>query len=176
LISARAIPKPNCTEDVDVGTIELCCLGRRVVEGRFDSGSMASDGGVMLLGEVDRKHGLPEAAARCIADLRSPLLIKHGVRDMLRQREYGLSLGLVDLNDHGALRCDVAMQMTVGVALVVVRAWLGNPGGQRQHQAACRPGPGGRTFDSRLPTTSSLHTRLPTAPHSPICCSRYSRW
>lgn len=47
---------------------------------------MTSDGGVMLLGEVDRQLGLIEAAARCIADPRSPLLIKHAVRDMLRQR------------------------------------------------------------------------------------------
>ena len=44
----------------------------------------------MALGQVDRKLGLPEVAARCIADSRSPLLIKHAVRDMLRQRVYGL--------------------------------------------------------------------------------------
>jgi hypothetical protein len=87
------MPKPNCTEEVEVGTIEFGRLGRRVVEGRFDGGSMTSDGGVMLLGEVDRKLGLIEAASRCIADPRSPLLIKHAVRDMLRQRVYGLAGG-----------------------------------------------------------------------------------
>jgi hypothetical protein len=97
-------------------------VGRRVVEGRFDGGSMTSDGGVMLLGEVDRKLGLLEAAARCIADPRSPLLIKHGVRDMLRQRVYALALGWEDLNDHGALRCDVAVQTAVGVDREVASA------------------------------------------------------
>jgi len=116
------MPKPNCIEEVDVGTIEFARLGRRVVEGRFDGGSMTSDGGVMLLGEVDRKLGLLEAAARCIADPRSPLLIKHGVRDMLRQRVYGLALGWEDLNDHGALRCDVAVQTAVGVDREVASA------------------------------------------------------
>lgn len=49
---------------------------------------MTSDGGVMLLGATDRKLGLMEAAAGCIADPRSPLLIKHCVVDMLRQRVY----------------------------------------------------------------------------------------
>jgi len=93
-----------------------------VVEGRFDGGSMTSDGGVMLLGEVDRKLGLLEAAARCVADPRSPLLIKHGVRDMLRQRVYALALGWEDLNDHGALRCDVAVQTAVGVDREVASA------------------------------------------------------
>jgi hypothetical protein len=49
-------------------------------------------------------------------------LIKHGVRDMLRQRVYGLALGWEDLNDHGALRCDVAVQTAVGVDREVASA------------------------------------------------------
>jgi hypothetical protein len=53
-----------------VGTIEFGRVGRRVVEGRFDGGSVTSDGGVMLLGAVDCKLGLLEAAPRCIADPR----------------------------------------------------------------------------------------------------------
>ena len=69
----------------------------------------------MLLGACDRKLGLMQAAASCIADPRSPLLIKHSVAELLRQRVYGLALGWEDLNDHGALRCDVAMQTAVGV-------------------------------------------------------------
>jgi hypothetical protein len=114
--------KPNCTEEIQSGSINFGRLGRRVVEGRFDGGSMTSDGGVMLLGEVDRKLGLLEAASRCIADPRSPALIEHGVRDMLRQRVYGLALGWEDLSDHGALREDVAMQTAVGVDHVVASA------------------------------------------------------
>ncbi len=106
---------PNCTATKRSATIDFGRLGQRVVEGRFDGGSMTSDGGVMLLGATDRKLGLIEAAARCIADPRSPLLITHQVRDMLRQRVYGLALGWEDLNDHAALRCDVAMQTAVGV-------------------------------------------------------------
>jgi Transposase DDE domain group 1 len=116
------MPKPNCTEGADVGKIDFGCLGRRVVEGRFDGGSMTSDGGVMLLSAVDRKLGLIEAASRCIADPRNPLLIKHAVRDMLRQRVYGLALGWEDLNDHAALRQDVAMQTAVGVDREVASA------------------------------------------------------
>jgi hypothetical protein len=55
--------------ELDVGVIDFGQLGRRKVEGRFDGGSMTSDGGVMLLGEVDRRLGLTSAAARCIADV-----------------------------------------------------------------------------------------------------------
>lgn len=113
---------PNCTEETGTRKIEFGRLGRRIVEGQFDGGSMTSDAGVMLLGATDRKLGLMQAAARCIADPRSPLLIKHGVANMLRQRVYALALGWEDLNDHGALRCDVAMQTAVGVDTEVASA------------------------------------------------------
>ena len=113
---------PNCTEEAGTNKIEFGQLGRRVVQGQFDGGSMTSDGGVMLLGATDRKLGLMDAAARCIADPRSPLLIKHGVRDMLRQRVYGLALGWEDLSDHGTLRHDVAIQTAVGVDAPVASA------------------------------------------------------
>ena len=66
---------PNCTEKSETSKIEFGQLGRRIVEGRFDGGSITSDGGVMRLGATDRKLGLLEAAARCIADPRSPLRI-----------------------------------------------------------------------------------------------------
>lgn len=113
---------PNCTEEIGTSKIEFGRLGRRVVEGCFDGANMTSDAGVMLLAETDRKLGLSDVAARCIADPRSPLLIKHGVRDMLRQRVYGLALGWEDLNDHGTLRQDVAMQTAVGVDREVASA------------------------------------------------------
>lgn len=113
---------PNCTEEIGTEKIDFGRLGRRVVEGRFDGGSMTSDGGVMLLGQTDRKLGLLDAAARCIPDPRNPLLIKHAVRDMLRQRVYGLALGWEDLIDHGSLREDVAMQTAIGVEREVASA------------------------------------------------------
>ncbi len=83
---------------------------------------MTSDAGVMLLSSTDRKLGLLDAAAKCIADPRSPALITHDVVDMLRQRVYGLALGWEDLNDHGALRQDVAIQTAVGVDAEVASA------------------------------------------------------
>lgn len=118
------MPNPNCTgqDELDLGPIDFGRLGRREVQGCFDGGSMTSDGGVMLLSAADRKLGLTAAAARCIADPRNPLLIKHQVRDMVRQRVYGLALGWEDLNDHKALRLDVAMQTAVGVDREVASA------------------------------------------------------
>jgi hypothetical protein len=106
---------PNCTGEIGAKKIEFGRLGRRVVEGQFDGGSMTSDAGVMLLGATDRKLGLMQVVGKCIADPRSPLLITHSVAELMRQRVYGLALGWEDLNDHSALRCDVAMQTAIGV-------------------------------------------------------------
>ena len=138
------MPNPNCTgqAELDLGVIEFGRLGRRVVEGRFDGGSMTSDAGVMLLSATDRRLGLIEAAARCIADPRDPELITHEMRDMLRQRVYGLALGWEDLNDHTALRRDVAMQTAVGVdhevasapTLCRLESWASRAGAARLHE------------------------------------------
>lgn len=110
------------TKGTEPKTIEFSRQGKRIVEGRFDGGNMSSDAGVMLLSEVDRKIGLTQAAAPHIADPRNPLLITHAVRDMLRQRIYGLALGWEDLNDHATLRQDIAMQTAVGVEREVASA------------------------------------------------------
>ena len=91
------LPMPSCTQETANHKIEFGRLGRRVVQGQFDGGSMTSDAGVMLLGVTDHKLGLMQAAASCIADSRSPLWITHSVADLLRQRVYGLALGWEDL-------------------------------------------------------------------------------
>ena len=105
---------PNCTEGFTSRPLEMGRLGRRVIEGRFDGGNMTSDAGVMLLAALDRRLELIDSAAGCIADPRDPDAITHSVRDMLRQRVYGLVQGWEDLNDHAQLRTDVAYQTAVG--------------------------------------------------------------
>lgn len=110
------------TQDIGPKTIEFSPQGKRTVQAQFDGGSMTSDAGVMLLSETDLRLGLTQAAARHIADPRDTLRITHGVRDMLRQRIYGLALGWEDLNDHSTLREDIAMQTAVGVEREVASA------------------------------------------------------
>jgi hypothetical protein len=107
---------PSCIEALPSTRLEFGRLGRRGIEGRFDGGSMTSDGGVMLLAKLDQRLGLTEAAARSITDPREPSAIIHSIRDMLRQRVYGLVQGWEDLNNHPQLRRDIAYQSAVGRA------------------------------------------------------------
>jgi len=97
---------PKCTAD----QIEFGRLGRRVVEANFRGGAISSDGGLLLLREVDQRLGLLDAVAGTLPDPRSPLLVKHQTEQLLRQRVFGLCQGYEDLNDHDSLRDDLVMQ------------------------------------------------------------------
>ena len=101
---------PKCTK----GKIDFGRFGRRVIEADFSGGDLSSDGGLLLLRQVDRHLGLSRMAAAAIPDPRDPERIRHGLRDLLAQRLYGLCCGYEDLNDHKALRSDVLMQTAVG--------------------------------------------------------------
>jgi hypothetical protein len=84
------------------------------VVGRFDGGRITSDGGGLLLREVDRRTGLLDRLAACFTDYRHPDRIEHSVSELVSQRVYGLALGYEDLNDHDALRADSALALLAG--------------------------------------------------------------
>ncbi len=92
-----------------------CQSGRDVVA-RFDGGSITSDGGGVLLGEVERRTGILRQFASCFTDHRDPRFIEHNVRELVGQRVYGLALGYEDLNDHDELRRDPLLATLVGKA------------------------------------------------------------
>ncbi|WP_419640528.1 IS1380 family transposase [Thiolapillus sp.] len=67
--------------------LEFQSLGRREVIGRFDGGRITSDGGGLLLREVDQRIGLLDRLAACFTDHRNPESIEHSVRDLVAQRD-----------------------------------------------------------------------------------------
>jgi len=92
----------ECNQEV----FGFTALFSRRVEAGFTAGQVSSDGGALLLREVDRKINLLGRLAGCFSDGRSPLLVTHQLPEMLSQRIYGLALGYEDLNDHEQLRND----------------------------------------------------------------------
>lgn len=101
---------PKCTQ----ARIDFGRFGRRIIEADFSGGDLSSDGGLLLLRQVDEHLGLSRAAAAAIPDPRDPERIEHRLRDLLAQRLYALCCGYEDLNDHKALRGDVLLQTAVG--------------------------------------------------------------
>src|SRR5258708_5076430 len=104
-------------------------LGPRRVQADFSGGHLSSDGGVLLLRQVDRGLGMSRALAQCFYDMRNQVFVDHAVEELIAQRLEGLALGYEDLNDHNTLRLD---------PLVAVAAGKEDPLGQdRLHDQSC---------------------------------------
>ncbi|MGH7635922.1 MAG: transposase, partial [Gemmatimonadaceae bacterium] len=86
--------------------LEFQAVAGRAVVARFDGRTLTSDGGAVLLREVERRTGILAQFAACFRDARDPARVTHSVAALVRQRVYALALGYEDLNDHDQLRHD----------------------------------------------------------------------
>jgi len=70
---------------------------------RFDQPHASSDGGAILLKAIDDRLGLTWRLATAIRDRRQAGKVAHPLRDLLRQRVFGLACGYADCNDAARL-------------------------------------------------------------------------
>jgi len=71
---------------------------------------ISSDGGALLLRQVDRRLGLLDAVAATLPDPRDHRYVEHPLVELLRQRVYGIALGYEDCNDATTLRRDPVLK------------------------------------------------------------------
>ena len=88
--------------------------GSRSVEAAFDGGMITSDGGALLLRELELRQGIVRGFAGCFIDYRDPDSIEFTVEQLVQQRVFGLVLGYEDLNDHDKLRVDPLLALLCG--------------------------------------------------------------
>jgi len=94
--------------------IQFQNLKKREVIGKFNGGTITSDGGGILLREVEKTTGIIRDFASCFTDYRDKKRTEHTVEQMVSQRIYGLCCGYDDLNDHDSLRCDPLFAVLCG--------------------------------------------------------------
>jgi hypothetical protein len=104
------------TTDCIPQQLEFQGVGRRTAVAAFDGGTLTSDGGLLLLSEVERRRGILRQFAACFRDQRNPSYVEHSVEELVRQRVLGLALAYEDLNDHEELRTDPLLATVVGKA------------------------------------------------------------
>ena len=73
--------------------LEFHALGRRTVVGRFDGGEISSDGGGLLLREVEQRTQILRRLSQCFIDHRHPTRIEHSVESLVKQRVLEIALG-----------------------------------------------------------------------------------
>jgi hypothetical protein len=89
-------------------------LDRRQVVADFSGGTITSDGGLILVAQIDQHYRISERVAECFADQRDRSRVQHELSDLIAQRLYGLVQGYEDLNDHEQLRHDPLFGIAVG--------------------------------------------------------------
>jgi len=109
-VEGRARASTDCQQ----GSFQFQDLGARQVVGDFSGGTLSSDGGVLLLRQIDRGLGLTRSLAGCFRDRRDPRFVEHALPELLAQRLYALALGYEDLNDHAQLRRDPLLATACG--------------------------------------------------------------
>jgi hypothetical protein len=69
---------------------------------------------VLVLAEIERRLGIAERLARCLADPRAPERVHHTLVEMIRFRALLIAAGYPDAHDCDALRADPAFKLAVG--------------------------------------------------------------
>jgi hypothetical protein len=89
--------------------------GKSVVA-TFDGGLLSSDGGVLMLREVEQRLRIADRFAGCIEDQRAPDQITHALADIIRFRLLMIAAGYEDGNDANGLRVDPIFKMALDLS------------------------------------------------------------
>lgn len=94
-------PRTDCMPQVTFGFHP-----ERRVDLKFDAPQTSSDGGLVLLRQLDERLGLCARFACLLPDARHPVFVEHTREEQLRQRVFQIALGYEDQADATALRAD----------------------------------------------------------------------
>jgi len=91
----------------------LSPIGSKPVVARFDGGQLSSDGGLLVLREVERRLDVAGRLAACIRNPRDPDRIVHGFDEIIRFRLLMIAAGYEDGNDADRLRTDPVFKLAM---------------------------------------------------------------
>lgn len=95
----------------------------RRVTAEFSGERLTSDGGLLLLRELERKAGIVDRfVERCFVDGRQASLVDHSLKSVVTQRVFGLCAGYEDINDHDRLRYDPMFALCSGGQVLAARS------------------------------------------------------
>jgi len=92
----------------------LSSVENKELYARFDVGRLSSDGGVLVLLEIEKRPGLASRLACCLHDRREPTCTIHSYADMIVARLFAIACGNEDRDDLDLLRFDPALELACG--------------------------------------------------------------
>ena len=94
--------------------LDLFPISDKPVALSFTGDQISSDGGLLLLREVESQLGLIDRISSCVTDDRDQRYIDHTIKEMLTQRVFQIAAGYEDCNDCDDLRDDMVFKMCAG--------------------------------------------------------------
>ncbi|MDF3635689.1 IS1380-like element IS1247 family transposase, partial [Enterobacter cloacae] len=88
----------------------------------FRGTQLSSDGGLLVMRELDDALGLSDLASAALRDTRSGKNTVHRLDGLFRQSVFGRLAGYEDVNDANRLACDPVMRQVVGGRAVDAQA------------------------------------------------------
>lgn len=80
----------------------------------FDAPDLSSDGGFLLLAQIDQKLGLSDRISKLLPDHREQAKVRHSRKEQVQQRIFQIAQGYEDCNDANRLRHDPLLQAVCG--------------------------------------------------------------
>jgi len=100
--------------EINSPILNLFPVESKKVELTYSGDRISSDGGLLLLREVDNQLSLINSVSNCITDDRDQRYVDHTVHEMLTQRIFQIAAGYEDCNDCNDMREDMILKSCVG--------------------------------------------------------------
>lgn len=106
---------------------DLPSIDNKRIEISFSGQDISSDGGLLLVKEVERQTGIIKAITSCMEDGRHQGYVQHSFQEIAAQRVYQIIAGYEDANDCNKLRNDTILKMSVGRSPMSGKALASQP-------------------------------------------------
>ena len=94
--------------------LELFPVSDKKIELSYSGEKTSSDGGLLLLREVEKQIKLIDGISSCITDTRDPRYVDHSLKELIAQRVFQIAAGYEDCNDCNDLRGDMIFKTCAG--------------------------------------------------------------
>src|SRR5665213_1952334 len=94
----------------------LSPVSGKTIVAKFDGGLLSSDGGILVLREIEQRLRVADRLAACMVDPRAPELITHTLAEIIRFRLLMIGAGYEDGNDASSLRSDPMFKMALDLS------------------------------------------------------------
>lgn len=91
--------------------LSLFPVQNKRVELQYSGCEISTDGGLLLLKEVENQIGIVNGFSKCIKDSRHQSYVQHSINELISQRVFQIAAGYEDCNDSDLLRGDSVLKM-----------------------------------------------------------------